>query len=94
VTTPGTRTQSNDDSSYREISGRVGSDVAAVVLNTLQRGPVQATVSQAITRRGGPVPRSGAWRDLGRSPPLALTVKDGTTCSDIPMAEVDLSPPR
>jgi len=94
VTTPGTRTQSNDDSSYREISGCVGSDVAAVVLNTLQRGPVRATVSSGRFAAWWPGPTIRGMEGYGLEPTLTLTLKDGTTRADIPMAEVDLSPPR
>jgi len=44
VVTNGTRAQSDDNGSYRDITGRVGSDVLSVVLNTRQRGAVKATV--------------------------------------------------
>jgi hypothetical protein len=94
MTTHGTRTQSDDQSSYREISGRVGSEVTAVVLNTLQQGRVRATVSGGHFAAWWPGPPVQDPEGPGPEPTVTITLRDGTVRADIPMSELDLSPIR
>jgi hypothetical protein len=92
VVTNGTRTQSDDDGSYREITGRVGSEVASLVLNTRQQGPVKATVHGGYFAAWWPGAPIVGMEGPGPEPTISLTLKDGTTRADIPMAQLDISP--
>lgn len=88
MVTNGTHTQSGDESSYRDITGRVGSDVAAVVLNTRQQGPVEATVDGGYFAAWWPGPPIVGTEGPGPEPTVTLILKDGTTRADIPMAQL------
>lgn len=91
VVTHGTRAQSDDNSSYREITGRVGSDVASVILNTRQQGPVTASVHGGYFAAWWPGPPIVGMEGPGPEPTVTLILKDGTTRADIPMAQIDMS---
>jgi len=91
VVTHGTRAQSDDNSSYREITGRVGSDVASVILNTRQQGPVTASVRGGYFAAWWPGPPIVGMEGPGPEPTVTLILKDGTTRADIPMAQIDMS---
>jgi len=88
VLTHGSHAQSDEDSSYREITGRVGSEVASVVLNTRQQGPVTATVHAGYFAAWWPGPPIVGMEGPGPEPTITLILKDGTTRSDIPMAQL------
>lgn len=89
--TNGTRAQSDDDSSYREITGRVGSNVASVVLNTRQQGSVKATVQDGYFAAWWPGPPIVWPEGPGLEPTITFVLKDGTTRAGIPMAQLDLA---
>jgi hypothetical protein len=70
--------------------GRVGSDVASVVINTVEQGPVTATIHDGyfaawwpgpivtLPKKGEPAPTEPA------SPTYTLILKDGTIRAAIP----------
>lgn len=87
--THGANAQSNDDSSYREITGRVGADVAAVIINTREQGPVNASVHGGYFAAWWPGPPIVGMEGPGPQPTITLILKDGTTNADIPMAQLD-----
>ena len=91
VLTHGTHAQSDDHSSYRDITGRVGSDVASVILNTRQQGPVTASVHGGYFAAWWPGPPIVGMEGPGPEPTVTLILKDGTTRADIPMAQVNPS---
>ena len=80
--------QSDADSSYRDITGRVGSDVASVVLNTRQQGPVEATVHGGYFAAWWPGPPIVRLQGPGPEPTITVILKDGTSRTDIPMAQL------
>jgi hypothetical protein len=93
VVTHGSNALSGDDSSYREITGRVGSDVASVVLNTRQQGPVTATVHGGYFAAWWPGPPIVGMQGPGTEPTITLILKDGTSRADIPMAQLEPARP-
>ncbi len=64
-----------------------------MVLNTVQRGPFRPTVSSGRFAAWWPGPTIRGMEEPGPEPTLTVTVRDGTTRADLPMAEVDVSPP-
>jgi hypothetical protein len=74
--------------------GRVGSDVASVVINTIEQGPVTATIHDgyfaawwpgpimAFPKKGEPAPPEPA------SPTYTLILKDGTIRAAIPQRQL------
>ena len=91
VTVPGVRSASGDAAGTTWSSiGRVGSDVASVVINTIEQGPVTATIHDgyfaawwpgpimAFPKKGEPAPPEPA------SPTYTLILKDGTIRAAIP----------
>lgn len=89
VLTHGSNAQSDDDSSYREITGRVGSDVTSVVINTRQQGPVEATVHGGYFAAWWPGPPIVGMQGPDTEPTITLILKDGTARPDIPMTQLD-----
>ena len=80
----------DDHSSYADSTGRVGSDVASIVINTAQQGPVKATIHDGYFAAWWPGPglaRAGEEK-AGPDPTYTLILKDGTTKADIPMAQL------
>jgi hypothetical protein len=78
------------------VAGPAGSDVVSVVINTVEHGPVEATVRGGCFAAWWPAP---AWPkpEKGKPswPPLAtptytftLTLKDGTVRANIPLAQL------
>ncbi|MHB8275548.1 MAG: hypothetical protein ACYDC9_12440 [Dermatophilaceae bacterium] len=78
----------DDQSSYGESTGRVGSDVASVVINTAQQGPVEATVHGGYFAAWWPGPGVVHGEKPGPDPTYTLILKDGTTKADIPMVQL------
>jgi len=66
--------------------GRVGSDVASVVINTIEQGPVTATVHDGYFAAWWPGPAMAqASPEEPASPTYTLILRDGTIRAAIPM---------
>ena len=78
-----------EDGIYREITGRVGSDVASVVINTREQGPIDASVHGGYFAAWWPGPPIAGAVSTDPQPTITLTLKDGTTNADIPMAHLN-----
>ncbi len=89
VVTHGAEAMVYDDSIIREVIGRVGSDVASVVINTLEQGPVNASVHGGYFAAWWPGPPIVGVVGTDPQPTITLILKDGTTNADIPMAHLD-----
>lgn len=69
------------------VAGQVGSDVVSVVINTIEHGPVEATIQNGYFAAWWPVPATAL--DIGKGPTpvgptYTLTLKDGTIRTNIP----------
>jgi len=76
---------------YSWSTGRVGSDVASVVINTVEQGPVEATVHDGHFAAWWPVPLSVVVARPGQhspEPTYTVILKDGTTKAAIPQAQL------
>jgi hypothetical protein len=80
-----------DQNTYSWSTGRVGSEVASVVINTVEKGPVEATVHDGYFAAWWPVPpgvlaaKPGPHRP---EPTYTLTLANGTTEAAIPAANL------
>jgi hypothetical protein len=80
---------------YSWSTGRVGSNVASVVINTVEQGPVKATVHDGHFAAWWPVPLSvvAATPDPhSPEPTYTLILKDGTIKAAIPQAKIGAQP--
>jgi hypothetical protein len=80
-----------DQNTYSWRTGRVGSEVASVVINTVEKGPVKATVHDGYFAAWWPVPPGVlAVRPGPHSPEptYTLILKDGTIKAAIPQAQI------
>jgi hypothetical protein len=71
------------------VVGQVGSDVASVVINTIEHGPVEATIQNGYFAAWWPVP--GPWALPTAAtlwPSYTITLKDGTIRANIPQEQV------
>ena len=89
VVTHGANAIVYDDSILREIIGRVGSNVASVVINTREQGPVNASVHGGYFAAWWPGPPIVGVVGTDPQPTITLILKDGTTTADIPMVHLD-----
>jgi hypothetical protein len=79
----------DENSSYADSTGRVGSDVASVIINTIDRGPVKATIHEGYFVAWWPASGlSGGGVTQPQTPTYTLVLKDGTTKSGIPLAQL------
>ena len=84
-----------DQDTYSWRTGRVGSDVASVVVNTVEKGPVKATVHDGYFAAWWPVPMSvvvATPDPRSPKPTYTLTLKDGTIKAAIPQAQLEPYP--
>lgn len=84
-----------DQDTYSWSTGRVGSEVASVVINTVEKGPVKATVHDGHFAAWWPVPSSALTErpsPHSPEPTYTLTLKNGIIKSTIPQAQIE--PPR
>ena len=84
-----------DQNTYSWSTGRVGSDVASVVINTVEKGPVEATVHDGYFAAWWPVPLSVVVARPGPhspEPTYTLILKDGTIKAAIPQAQIEPQP--
>ena len=91
----GTHGNGGVDNTYSWSTGRVGSDVASVVINTVENGPVKATVHDGHFAAWWPVPPSVLMAKPGPhspEPTYTLILKDGTIKADIPQAQIGPQP--
>jgi hypothetical protein len=71
------------------VAGQVGSDVVSVVINTIEHGPVEATIQNGYFAAWwpgpGPLPMPTA---VPVGPTYTLTLKDGTIRANIPQEQL------
>jgi len=87
----GIRGNGGVDNTYSWSTGRVGSDVASVVINTVEKGPVKATVHDGHFAAWWPVPPGVLVAKPGPhspEPTYTLILKDGTIKAAIPQAQI------
>jgi hypothetical protein len=87
----GIRGNGGVDNTYSWSTGRVGSDVASVVINTVEKGPVKATVHDGHFAAWWPVPLSVVVARPGPhspAPTYTVILKDGTIKAAIPQAQL------
>jgi hypothetical protein len=75
------------------VTGPVGSDVVSVVINTIEQGPVKATVRGGYFGAWWPgpaweMPKNGTPMRFPPAPTFTLTLKDGTIRANIPQAQL------
>jgi hypothetical protein len=84
------------DVSYWQQTGRVGSNVASVVINTIQQGPVTATIQGGYFAAWWPGPGQAMGKDSEKGmppePTYTLILKDGTIKAAIPQAQLTPHP--
>jgi hypothetical protein len=73
------------------VAGQVGSDVVSVVINTIEHGPVEATIQNGYFAAWWPAHATSL--DIGQGPTpveptYTLTLKDGTIKANIPQAQL------
>jgi hypothetical protein len=84
-------TSDNTGTTYSSV-GRIGSDVASVVINTIQQGPVTATVHDGYFAAWWPGPALPPLPEKGEPAPPApaytVILKDGTIRANIPETQL------
>jgi hypothetical protein len=71
------------------VVGQVGSEVASVVINTIEHGPVEATIQNGYFAAWWPVPGPPALPTAAAVfPTYTITLKDGTVTANIPQEQV------
>ena len=81
-------TTGDDQSSYSDSTGRVGSEVASVVINTPQQGAVKATIHSGYFAAWWPGPGIVHGKEPRPYPTYTLVLKDGTTKADLPLTQL------
>ena len=73
------------------VAGQVGSDVVSVVINTIEHGPVEATIQNGYFAAWWPGPATSLGIGKGPTPvgpTYTLTLKDGTIRANIPQEQL------